>query len=132
MACPFFIPTEKMDNSSHPHPARLPLGAPWKGKCSAAQHMPSDLDLRDHCNLGYPKCNHLPPERHADAVRFVVAASSDSKVTLRYACELNYRPADCGTLEFDRHQNTWAKQHSDPRLQRMAECYLEAFFSRRA
>ncbi len=132
MACPFFIPTERMDNLSHPHPARLPLGAAWAGKCSVVQQIPSDADLREYCNLGYSECNHLPAERHADAVRFAVAAASDGKVTLRYACELNHRPADCGTLEFDRHQSTWAQQHSDPRIQKMAECYLQVFLSRRA
>jgi hypothetical protein len=118
-------------NGSWPHPAKLPLGAGWRGQCSASDaHVPSDADLQDHCNFGYSKCDKLPDEREVDAVRFVVASAKNGKIVVRYACEREHRPADCGTLEFDRHQNTWSKPHLNLRVQRMAECYLDAYLSR--
>jgi hypothetical protein len=131
MACPFFMPAEKADGA-FPRPALLPLGAAWKGECSASAevHSPNEDELRDHCNLGYAKCEHLPEQRHADAVRFAVASASDRKIVVRYACERQHRPGDCGTLEFNCHQMKWTTSHSDARLQRMAECFLEAYLSR--
>ncbi len=108
------MPTEKTDGA-WPHPARLPLGAGWTGECAASTetHNPSEDDLRDHCNLGYAKCEYLPAERVVDAVRFAVASASDGKIVVRYACERDHRPADCGTLEFDRHRMQWMNTHSD-------------------
>lgn len=125
------MPTEKIDGGPWPHPAKLPLGAGWNGKCAASDaQTPTDADLHDHCNLGYAKCEHVPAEREADAVRFAVASASGGKIVVRYACERNHRPADCGTLEFDRHRMQWTAEHPDERLQRMAECYLDAYLSR--
>jgi len=131
VACPFFVPEEKIDGGEWPHPARLPLGAGWKGQCAAGEHLrsPNEQELRD-CNLGYAKCACVPAERKADAVRFSVAAASDERVVVRYACEREYRPGDCGTLEFDRHRMDWTGEHSDPRIQRMAECYVREYLNR--
>jgi hypothetical protein len=121
------MPSEKI-NGSWPHPAKLPLGAGWTGKCAASDaRIPSDDELRDHCNLGYARCEHLPAGRVADAVRFAVASASGGRIVVRYACERAHRPADCGTLEFDRHRMEWTSTHRDPRVQRMAECYLDAY-----
>lgn len=131
MACPFFMPTEKFDGGEWPHPARLPLGAGWRGICTAApQLVPGDNDLRDHCNLGYARCLHLPQQREADAVRFSVAAASDNRIVLNYVCERDHRPGEHGTLEFDLLACCWAKPHDDARMQRMAECFVEAYRQR--
>jgi hypothetical protein len=46
-------------------------------------------------------------------------------------CEKNYRPAGDGVLEFDSQQGSWTKPHSIPQVQKMAECYLESYRSRR-
>jgi hypothetical protein len=124
------MPVEQM-NGSWSHPARLPLGAGWNGQCAAsAAHVPSDDELRDHCNLGYAKCEHLPESREADAVRFAVASASDGRIIVRYACEHQHRPADCGTLEFDSHRMEWTARHANQALQRMANCYVNAYLSR--
>jgi hypothetical protein len=129
MACPFFVPTEKISIGTLPHPARLPLGAGWKGHCTATGRVPNEQELHD-CNLGYAKCECLPVERQADAIRFSIAAASDERIVIRYACERGYRPVDCGTLEFSRHQMNWATTHPDARIQAMAACYLRAYLDR--
>ncbi len=125
------MPSERT-SGAWPHPARLPLGAGWTGECgaNAVTRVPSDDELRDHCNLGYAKCEHLPAEREADAVRFSIASAVDGKIVVRYACEREHRPANCGTLEFDRHRMSWTSTHRDARVQRMAECYLRAYLDR--
>jgi hypothetical protein len=74
LACPFFMPTQRADDTGWPHPARLPLGGGWMGLCRAPGHEPcepSPRDLQELCNLGYAtRCSRLPKERAADAVRF--------------------------------------------------------------
>lgn len=131
MACPFFMPTEKIDGGEWPHPSRLPLGAGWRGVCTAASRkVPGDGELRDHCNLGYARCAHLASERHADAVRFSVAAASGSKVVLNYVCERDHRPGEHGTIEFDVATQAWSVPHRDCRIQKMAECFLQAYKER--
>lgn len=125
------MPTEKIDGGEWPHPARLPLGAGWRGLCTAASQLePCDNDLRDHCNLGYARCVHLPAERHADAVRFSVAAASDSKIVVNYVCERDHRPGERGTLEFDLSAGLCTAPHSDPRMQKMAECFVGSYRQR--
>ena len=90
MACPFFLPTEKVTEPGWDHPARLPLGGGWSGTCSAPGHdgeRPSDRELMECCNLGYAiGCPRLPHERSADAVRFAIAGAGEGRIRLRYVC----------------------------------------------
>ena len=77
MACPFFMPTSKLEDGGWLHPSRLPLGGGWTGHCSAPGHEgaePTNQELRELCNLGYAaSCPRLPKERAYDAVRFSIA-----------------------------------------------------------
>ena len=63
MACPFFMPVEKLENGAWPHPARLPLGGGWSGRCTAPGHegeIPTQSALEEFCNLGYAaRCGRL-------------------------------------------------------------------------
>lgn len=129
------MPLEKLGNGSWPHPARLPLGWGWTGHCTAPQHeneTPPQEVLQAFCNLGYATgCTWAPQQRNWDAVRFAVAArrcetTGDSShiISLCYVCERNHLPVERGDLEFDAQQFTWVKSHPDPRLQKMAECFL--------
>ncbi len=138
MACPFFMPKEKLENGSWPHPARLPLGCGWNGYCTAPGHdgeTPSEEELRDFCNLGYAeRCPRLPRERSWDSVRFdartFVAAGEDPsvrRIQVRYVCERVHLPEDHGFLEFDLSQSRWTKRHLDSRVQRLAECFLASY-----
>lgn len=135
MACPFFLPTRKLEDGGWLHPSRLPLGAGWHGQCGAPGHEgaePTSDELHRFCNLGYAwGCPHLPKERTADAVRFCVSRDAGTQLLLQFVCEFDHRPASHGTLEYDLSLRRWMGIHADPRIQRMAECYLEAYLSRR-
>jgi hypothetical protein len=134
------MPTEKLSNGSWPRPARLPLGGGWSGHCTAPQHeneIPPQHILEAFCNLGYATgCTWAPQERKWDAVRFAMSPRQDSQaseqknssrlIRICYVCERDHRPMERGDLEFDAQQLEWTKPHSDPRLQKMAECFLES------
>jgi hypothetical protein len=134
MACPFFMPDERF-TSDWPFPQRLPLGAGWTGICTAPGHdgvRPSDAELHSGCNLGYARsCTRLPADRHADAVRFALAEEGDGILRVLFACEREYLPAGYGELLYDTVSGSWLQAHDDPRIQRMAECYVQAQKERR-
>jgi hypothetical protein len=160
MACPFFMPVEKLENGAWPHPARLPLGAGWSGRCTAPGHegeIPAQHGLEQFCNLGYAAgCERLPPDRAWDAVRFAVTGGAQAKsaqggpsndgksndhdgtlrlsnriVQLRYVCERDHQPVEDGKLEFDAGRAQWLQRHSDGRVQKMAECFMESHLAKR-
>lgn len=151
MACPFFMPVARLENGNWPHPARLPLGCGWTGHCTAPGHeeaVPSQDVLQAFCNLGYASsCGWAPAERRWDAVRFAVvspakvsrefdpipAGSGPARILrLTFVYEQNNRPAGRGELEFDLSTTTWLHRHEDARIQKMAECFLEAYLSRKS
>ena len=129
------MPTAKFEAIAQPHRARLPLGDGWLGECTAPGHegrVPGPEELAQFCNLGYARaCPHLPQERAWDAVRFSIARDKDGLVTVLYVCERDYRPAQHGRLDYDSARERWPAPHSDPRIQKMAECYLECYLLRR-
>jgi hypothetical protein len=143
VACPFFMPVEKLQNGTWLHATRLPLGCGWSGHCTAPAHegeAPSQEELRDYCNLGYADgCARLPRERVWDSVRFGARTlgtdeksngeknPSARRIRVRYVCERGHRPAEHGSLEFDTALARWTKPHSNRCVQRMAECFLESY-----
>ncbi len=160
MACPFFMPVEKLENGAWPHPARLPLGGGWSGRCTAPGHegeIPAQTALEEFCNLGYAaRCGRLPPDRAWDAVRFAVSSGAQTKsgqgcqsnggkgnhhdgtrrlsnriVQLRYVCERDHQPVQDGRLEFDAGGARWVQRHADERVQKMAECFTESYLAKR-
>ena len=135
MACPFFMPTEKCADGGWIHPTRLPLGAGWQGYCCAPGHegaAPNLEEVREFCNLGYAsRCLRLPKQRTVDAVRFSVTRDRGDQLAVCFVRELGHRPADHGALEYDRSFGKWMFPPADPCIQRMAECYLQSYLSRR-
>jgi hypothetical protein len=134
LACPFFMPVQKLDGAWL-HPSRLPLGGGWDGHCSAPGHeetKPSTEELHEFCNLGYAtKCSRLPSQREFDAVRFSVARDHGSRLLLWFVCEAGHRPVKHGRLEYDLDRTEWVSQHPDQRIQKMLECYVQAYLQRR-
>jgi hypothetical protein len=134
MACPFFMPTHRIEQGSWLHPSRLPLGAGWDGHCTVPGHVgdrPHEQNLKESCNLGYAAgCSWFPSDHAWDSVRFAVERKCEDRVLIVYACEKKHRPRTHGTLEFDSIRSHWTKPHEDPRVQRMAECYLESYFNK--
>jgi hypothetical protein len=135
VACPFFMPTNKLVDGGWLHASRLPLGGGWTGHCSAPGHEgaePTDEELRELCNMGYAaSCPRLPKERTADAVRFSIARDRGAQLLLWFVCESGHRPASYGTLEYDLSLGQWTSSHPDARIQKMAECYLQSYLLRR-
>jgi hypothetical protein len=129
MACPFFMPDQRFE-ADWPFPQRLPLGAGWSGTCTAAGHTgtrPTDEELKSGCNMGYARsCHRLPAERHADAVRFVLGEERDGILHVPFSCERDFLPAGQGELLYETATNVWRGRHPDARIQRMAECFVEA------
>jgi hypothetical protein len=135
LACPFFVPTEKMEGGLWLHPSRLPLGAGWRGYCSVTGQESVELtdeELAQGCNLGYASgCARLPKERSCDAVRFSVARDRGSYIALWFVREAAHHPVEHGILEYQMAGSRWTSVHPDARLQKMAECYLESYLLRR-
>jgi len=133
VACPFFFPTEKIHTIAWAFPSRLPLGAGFCGTCraGATETMPSNDELREFCNLGYPGgCSKLPLDRRADCLRFVARDDGD-RVILHYIYERDHAPAEHGRLEYDCRSKSWPVMLSDTCAQRQAECYLAVYLERR-
>jgi hypothetical protein len=140
VACPFFMPVEKVENGTWLHAGRLPLGCGWSGHCTAPGHegeAPSQEELREFCNLGYAEgCGRLPRERVWDSVRFAARTVSDGNgdrgcIQVRYVCERGHCPAEHGMLAFDAAEARWLERHRDSRVQRMAECFLASYVEKR-
>jgi len=134
LACPYFLPTEKTDDGGWIHPSRLPLGGGWNGQCTAPGHegeVPSDQQIHDCCNLGYASaCAFRPVERDFDSVRFAVLRDTNERVVICYVCERDHQPAKHGSLEYEKAGGHW-QPHPDPRIQKMAECYLTSYLLRK-
>jgi len=143
------MPVEILENGSWPHPSRLPLGAGWRGHCTAPGHegeSPAPDILQAFCNLGYADgCSWAPRERNWDAIRFAVAAPPDAAkrratgaeapstiLRLNFVCERSHRPVAHGELDFDLTQATWMQRHDDPRIQKMADCFLQSYLKKKA
>jgi hypothetical protein len=133
MPCPYFIPTARFDDAAFPHPARLPLGAAYRGHCgaSADSEVLNDEQLKQ-CNLGYARdCSRLPQEREADAVRFSILRERDGQISLCYVEELNYLPRESGNLHYEQLSQRWLQMHPNQRIQTLAECFLQSYLARR-
>ena len=148
MACPYFMPIEKLENGNWPHPGRLPLGCGWSGHCTAPGHeeaVPSHDVLVTFCNLGYGSgCGWAPAERPSDAVRFAVVApkkgpgegqngeSPARTLHVTYVYERDHRPAGHGELEFDLSTSEWLRRHPNACIQKMAESFLESYLQKKS
>jgi hypothetical protein len=135
LACPYFVPQEIVDDGSWPHPSRLPLGAGWTGNCCASgrELTSSNAHIREFCNLGYATaCPHLPSGRDWDAVRFSVVHFSREQVTICFICELGHAPIERGELTFDLLREVWLNAHPEPRVLRLATCYLQTYRARQS
>ncbi len=133
MACPFFSPTERAENIALPHPARLPLGAAWRGACAAPGAdlvQLGEVEL-ESCNLGYAHaCPRLPQQRTADAVRFIMSKQCPDRLQVQYVLEAKHLPVAHGVLEYDLGAAAWSISHSDRRIQKLADCFLQSYLER--
>jgi len=129
------MPVRKLeDDGTWLHPSRLPLLGGWDGHCCAPGHEGAELSREElkECNLGYvANCPRLPQDRSSDAARFAIVGDTGTRLAVCFVCELNHHPVQHGTLEYDVIRGLWQSPHSDARLQKMAECYVESYLERR-
>ncbi len=136
MACPFFYPTEPMDDQHGPGRHPMPLGDCYAGECraSAVPCRPSEEELRKLCNLGYArgKCARFRPEQPADAVRFTVSRDAQGCVSIGYVQERDHGPSAHGTLQYLAPEKCFVAPHADANVQRQALAYVQAYLRRKA
>jgi hypothetical protein len=53
-------------------------------------------------------------------------------VTICFVCELGHAPIEQGRLTFDLASEAWVNPHPDPRVLRLATCYLQAYRARQS
>ncbi len=93
---------------------------------------PTDIELRDYCNLGYAKgCEKMPEARFADCVRFALSKDEGTRILLQYVYERAHEPINHGVVEYDCVAHHWIVPLSDEIVQRQAECFLSSYLERR-
>jgi hypothetical protein len=106
VACPFFMPSRRLEHVGWVIPPRLPLGDPWGGTCHAdADNIaePLETQQRELCNCGYARgrCERFPGGGGApDATRFSITGDTGAVIRLVYIVEKDHAPVAHGVLEF--------------------------------
>jgi hypothetical protein len=106
VACPFFMPIERLAEGPWTHSPRVSLGDAYRGVCTASPMEPfiepPEAAQRDLCNCGYARgrCDRFPGGEAVDAVRFSVISHADGRVRMIYVMEKNHAPHGHGVLEF--------------------------------
>lgn len=137
MACPFFYPTDRLDQTLWSHPRRLPLGGGFAGICRARggeEYRPLEFSQLDCCNLGYAAaggCDRFPGDGAAEAVRFTVMRDADGLVAIQYVVERGYLPHEHGMLEYDRERGAFRNVPENAVLARQVHVYIESYESQK-
>jgi len=134
VACPFFMPIERLDDGPWTHAPRMPLGDPYRGVCTALPAEPGfeppEAVQRDPCNCGYARgrCDRFPGGDAADAMRFSVTSHLDGRVRMVYVTEKNHAPAEHGVIDFPAGDFPNTEAHvTNPLLTRQARAFLESY-----
>lgn len=133
MACPFFFPVDRLDDSRFTVPPRLPLGYAYSGECHARKPVAAAVGPTLHraCNTGYARavCEFFPLESAVDAVRFHVTSVEPASIRLRCIVERDCWPAGSHDFEFARPGFDCLAQHSDAVMRRQARVFAESYVS---
>ena len=137
MACPFFVPSRRLEIAGWVRPPRFPLGDPFGGACHARSGdviEPPEARQRELCNCGYARgrCDRFPGDSAADAVRFSVTDDTATRVSVVYVVEKDHAPAEFGTLEYLVDESRLDGPHISDVLVQQARAFLESYLSRRA
>jgi hypothetical protein len=104
------------------------------GRCGArdTEHLPAEAEVREFCNLGYAlKCSRLPIDRSFDAVRFAIASDRGERLLVSFVGEAAHLPVESLQMEYDASLGQWSVPHPDARIQKLADCYVQAYLPRR-
>jgi hypothetical protein len=134
MACPYFYPVERLEESAWRKHPRLPLGDPYAGVCRAdAMHewAPDEATLKECCNVGYARerCPHFPRDGNPDAFRFSVVSDEGGRLKIFYIAEWGHAPADHGTFEYA--GGKLLNGHAGETLAKQARAYAESYLRRK-
>jgi hypothetical protein len=137
VACPFFVPSRRLEIAGWVRPPRFPLGDPFGGACHARSGdviEPPEARQRELCNCGYARgrCDRFPGDSAADAVRFSVTDETLTRVSVVYVVEKDHAPAEFGTLEYAIEESRLEGPHISDVLVQQARAFLESYLSRRA
>ena len=133
VACPFFMPSRRLEHVGWVRPPRLPLGDPWAGTCHARADdifEPPEIQQRELCNCGYARsrCDRFPGREAADAMRFSITSDTGGVIRMVYIVEKDHAPASHGVLEFS--ESGEVSGVSDL-LAQQARAFLESYLQRR-
>jgi hypothetical protein len=64
--------------------------------------------------------------------RPAVIDPSQHTIRVVYICERDHRPVHHGHLEFDLKKSVWLQSHDDVRVQKMADCFLESYLTKKS
>lgn len=136
MACPFFMPQDRLDDRDWKHAPRMPLGDTYGGVCHsdpAHGFDPPETAQRGLCNYGYARglCDRFPRDGSADAIRFSVSGDENGRLRLVYIVEKDHAPADHGTVESRLEEIPSIRVGENDLWSRQARVYLESYLRRK-
>jgi hypothetical protein len=137
VACPFFVPSRRLETAGWVRPPRFPLGDPFGGACHARPAEviePPEVRQRELCNCGYARgrCDRFPSDSAGDAVRFSITDETPAKLLVVYVVEKDHAPAEFGTLEYTVHDAHLDGPHLSEVLAEQARAFLGSYLRRRA
>ena len=134
MACPFFAPSRRLENTVWVRPPRYPLGDLFSGTCHASASNLTEGHHDECCNFGYARgrCDRFPGGAAADAVRFSVTDDTPTKLLVVYVVEKDHAPAEHGTLEYAIDESLLNGPKISNILAQQARAFLESYLRRRA
>ncbi len=134
MACPFFVPSRRLENAGWVRPPRYPLGDLFSGTCHASASNLTEGHHDECCNFGYARgrCDCFPGGDAADAVRFSVTEDTPNRLSVVYVVEKDHAPAEHGTLEYLIADARLDGPLISDVLVQQARAFLESYLRRRA
>lgn len=134
MACPYFYPVARLEETPWAVPPRLPLGDAYAGECRSGPVTlhPEDTVLRASCNNGYArgKCCRFPDDARADAVRFSIASESGDVIRLQYIFEKGCWPVDHGNASYSIAGRAFTAPPAGELVHRQAAAFIESYLRR--
>ena len=132
VACPFFMPVDRLGDELWILPPRLPLNDAHRGVCRAASEPfePPERSQRELCNCGYARglCERFP-ESAVDAVRFSIASENEGIVQVVYVMEREHSPEAHGVLEYSVVESNWRGEVGEI-LAAQARAFLARYLER--
>lgn len=136
MACPFFVPSRRLELAGWVRPPRFPLGDPFSGACHAQPAdivEPPEAHQRELCNCGYARtrCDRFPEGSAPDAVRFSVTGETVTRLSIIYVIEKDHAPVEHGTIEYGVEDARLEGPNISDVLVQQARAFLESYLRRR-